>query len=246
MPLEVARGGGNNVLAALSPAVIRRLDIQVQRVRTRATLFHAFEDQQDVYFPHGSAVLSLIRSTDEGPQVEVAIVGCEGFADATAMVMPATNGTTAVVQIAGEVSRIAARRLRAEFVDDLAVRTTLIGYLALFVEHMTQNAVCNRVHSIEQRLSKWLLIMHDRVVNDHVTVSHDTLSKMLGIQRSGVTLAVGALTDAGFLSHSRKHIAVINADGLGERACECFALMRDKTNAYKTRLASGRAGTPWH
>jgi hypothetical protein len=118
-------------------------------------------------------------------------------------------------------------------------RTLLLAYVGLFVEHAIQSVVCNRVHSIEQRLSKWLLIIRDRVGSDVFDLSHDFMSKILGIQRSGVTLAIGALTDQGFIAHSRRHVDIRDANGLKERACECYSLMLDKLNDYRAHLRPG-------
>jgi CRP-like cAMP-binding protein len=230
----------NSILEALGPPVFRRLDVRKQHVRARDVLFNAYQNSGDVFFPHGGTVISLVRETEEGPQVEVGIVGTEGFAPANALSSSVLNGTTAIVQIDGGISRVSARSLRAEFGNDVATRALLLDYIALFIEHLTQSAVCNRVHSIEQRLSKWLLIFRDRVGSDGFDLSHEFMSKMLGIQRSGVTLAVGVLTTAGLIRHSRKHIDIRDSEGLRNRACECYGLMIDRLNAYRADLRSGR------
>lgn len=231
---------GNKLLEAFSSVVLRRLDVRTQCVGARQTLFDAYEDSADVYFPHASTVVSLIRGTEEGPQVEVGLVGSEGFTSMNSVLTPGSNASTAIVQIGGPISRVGARRLRAEFADDLPTRTLLLAYAALFLEHVTQGSVCNRVHTIEQRLSKWLLIISDRVDGDEFVLSHDILSKMLGIQRSGVTLAIGALTNDGLIEHKRKQIGVRDSKGLEDRACECYGLMMSKLEDYRTRLARFR------
>src|ERR1700716_2770303 len=110
---RLGTSAGNKLLEAFSTVVRRRLDVRAQRVSARQVLFDAYEDSSDVYFPHPGTVISLIRGTDEGPQVEVALVGSEGFASMNSVLIPGSNGTIAVAQMSGVVSRCGARRLRA-------------------------------------------------------------------------------------------------------------------------------------
>src|SRR5687768_17490500 len=105
-------------------------------------------------------------------------------------------------------------------------RALLLGYVAAHMEQVAQNALCNGIHTIEQRLSKWLLIMRDRVGSDTLHLTHEFLAQMLGIRRSGVTVAVGTLTDAGLIEHARNRIVLLKPSAIEKRACDCYTTRR--------------------
>jgi CRP-like cAMP-binding protein len=228
----------NEVLLALPLAVLSRLETRIQRVKRHDVLFEMTSDPVTLYFPHRGTVLSLVRTTESGSQVEVALIGPEGFISVESLIRPGTIDSSAIVQSEGDVTCVSVMRLRAEFASDARTRTVFLIYLSLYLEHLTQNVVCNRVHSIEQRLSKWLLVLRDRAAGDRIHVSHDLLSKMLGIQRSGVTLAIGNLSVDGITEHGRESIRVIDANALAGRACECFELMQKKLDRYRAQRSS--------
>ena len=228
----------NEVLLALPPAVLSRLGTRIQRVRRQDVMYEMSSDPVTLYFPHRGTVLSLVRTTDTGSQVEVALIGHEGLIGVEALIRRGTIGSSAIVLSEGNVTCVSAMRLRAEFASDSSTRTLLLGYLSLYLEHLTQNVVCNRVHSIEQRLSKWLLFLRDRAEDDRIQVSHDLLSRMLGTQRPGVTLAIGSLSADGIVEHGRESIRVIDANLLAGRACECFELMQKKLDRYRAQISS--------
>jgi CRP-like cAMP-binding protein len=192
-------------------------------------------DPECVFFPHRGTVISLVRTTDDGAQIEVGITGAEGFVSVETLLDRRASESTAIVQSGGAVSCVSAQRLRAEFSTDPNTRAVLLGYLSLYLEHLTQNVICHRMHSIEQRLSKWLLILLDRASGHAIHASHDLLSKMLGIQRSGVTLAIGNLTAGDIIEHGRESIRIKDADALTGRACECFTVMQEKLARYRTQ-----------
>jgi CRP-like cAMP-binding protein len=229
------RSSTNEVVLALPLAVLSRLEMRIQRAGRHDVLFEMSSDPVTLYFPHRGTVLSLVRTTETGSQVEVALVGPEGFISVESLLRPGTIGSSAVVLAEGDVTCVSATRLRAEFASDSSTRAVLLLYFSLYVEHLTQNVVCNRIHSIEQRLSRWLLALRDRAANDHIHVSHDLLSKMLGIQRSGVTLAIGNLSADGIMEHGRESIRIVDANALAGRACECFELMQRKLVRYRTQ-----------
>jgi hypothetical protein len=141
-----------------------------------------------------------------------------------------------MVEMGGEVSCVDALRLRAELGTDLNTRGLLLGYAALYIEQLIQGVVCNNMHSIQQRLAKWLLIMRDRLGREELQLSHEFLANTLGSQRSGITIAIGALSNDGLIHHSRKLIAVVDAKGLAERACACHQSMLGRLNHYRARL----------
>jgi CRP-like cAMP-binding protein len=236
LDVSVSRGEGNRLLSALSPAALERLGAGYQTVYAGETLFEIDQVPQDAFFPDAPALISLIRGTNDGVRVEVGVVGGEGFACVQSMLAGDSPGIQAIVQISGRLRRVSADRLREGFDRDAGVRSLMLQYAALFIDQLTQAVVCNRLHTIEQRLSKWLLTVREGAGADDFQMSHDFLAQMLGIQRTGVTLAMGALRDGGMITHSRKQIHIRDPRALKCRACECFGFMQDKLNQYRSQL----------
>jgi CRP-like cAMP-binding protein len=228
---------GNLVLDSFPPSVRERLQTRLRRVRADEVLSGFRWPDLDVYFPNGSTVVSLLRSTDEGPHVEVAMVGSDGLAGLDMLLSNETSGDTiAVVQTQGEVACINATRLQAEFWNDARTRTVISAFAGMFLEQVSQTAVCNGVHSVAQRLSKWLLALRDRTSSNELTVSHESMSRVLGTQRPAVTLAIGVLSAAGVISHSRRCIHVLDVVALRARACGCFELMLRSLTDLRAQL----------
>jgi CRP-like cAMP-binding protein len=233
----------NELLDALPPAARMRLQERRLVVHANDVLFDC-QQTPDVYFPSRSTVLSLVRTTDEGPQVEVGMVGSEGFAGLDVMLARGTqNETAAIVQTAGEIACISARLLHAEFSSEPQTRMLISTYAAMFLEHVSQTAVCNGVHTIAQRLAKWLLALHERTGSTHLVVSHEALSRILGTQRPAVTLAIGALKNAAVIAHSRRSIHLHNLPALRARACACSHLMHDSLSAFRAQLGQPRTAS---
>jgi CRP-like cAMP-binding protein len=227
----------NELLDALPRAARMRLQERRLIVHANDVLFDCQRQTRDVYFPSRCTVLSLVRTTDEGPQVELGMVGSEGFAGLDVMLARGTqNETTAIVQTAGEVACISARLLHAEFSSEPQTRMLISTYAAMFLEHVSQTAVCNGVHTIAQRLAKWLLALYERTGSIHLVVSHEVLSRILGTQRPAVTLAIGALKNAAVIAHSRRSIYLHNLPALRARACACSQLMHDSLSAFRAQL----------
>jgi CRP-like cAMP-binding protein len=144
-----------------------------------------------------------------------------------AFLSPDTIGADAVIQITGSISRVPLRQVRELLNGETAVRELLLTYAGAFLTQVSQHAVCNRLHSIEERLAKWLLGVRDRIDSDEVGLTHDFLSHMLGIRRSGVTVAIGALVLDGLVQQSRSSVTIIDRDGLEGRACECYGVIAE-------------------
>lgn len=227
----------NELLDALPPAARGRLQERRLVVHANDMLFDCQRTAWDVYFPSRCTVLSLVRTTDEGPQVEVGMVGSEGFAGLDAMLARGTrNETAAIIQTAGEVACISARLLHAEFSSEPQTRMLISTYAAMFLEHVSQTAVCNGVHTIAQRLAKWFLALHERTGSTDLVVSHEALSRILGTQRPAVTLAIGALKNAEVIVHSRRSIHLHDLPALRARACACSESMHDSLSAFRAQL----------
>jgi CRP-like cAMP-binding protein len=217
---------GNLLLGTLTPHALRALSPREEDHAIAVILITAEETPEFVFFPHAGAVVSIVRSTEDGWMVESGVIGNEGVINVqTVITTPAPTGSQAVVQIEGRFSRIDARNLRNTFRDDTAFRDQLLGFTSNFLGQVTQNLVCNRLHAIEQRLAKWLLIVRDRIDTDELHLTQDFLAHMLGIHRPGVSIAVTALEVDGLIGHARNRITIRDRKGLTSRSCECYGVV---------------------
>jgi CRP-like cAMP-binding protein len=226
---------GNRLFSAFPAAVRDHLTARPQRARLRESLFTFNEPIDDVFFPHRGTVISMTRGTPDGAIVEVSVAGTEGLAGIQAVLAPNRPRVDGVVQIEGSVSRVAINRLR-EALDDRATLDLVLAYTSVYVDLVTQNVVCNRLHNIEQRLAKWLLIMRDRADTDRLGLTHEFLAQMLGVRRSGVSIAVATLTLEGMIENTRSQILLRNVVGLEGRSCECYPIVARALAAYEKRL----------
>ncbi|MGH9141569.1 MAG: Crp/Fnr family transcriptional regulator, partial [Vicinamibacterales bacterium] len=195
------------------------------------------EIPESVFFPHFGAVISIVRATESGAMVEAGVAGNEGIINVhTVIAAPAPTGSEAIVQIEGVVSRVDAALLREQFQHNGAFRDLLLAYTSLFLHQVTQNLLCNRLHAIEQRLAKWLLIIRDRIDTDELHVTQDFLSHMLGVHRPGVSIAVSALEVDNVISHTRNNLRIRDHAGLQARSCECYAPLRSDLESFRANL----------
>jgi CRP-like cAMP-binding protein len=226
---------GNLLLDTLTPSILQALHAHEEDHAIAAVLVTADETPAFVFFPHATAVVSIIRSTEDGSTVESGVIGSEGmFNVQTAITIPAPTGSQAVVQGEGRFSRLDARLLREHFQDDVSFRDRVLAFTSLFLDQVTQNLVCNRLHPIEQRLAKWMLIIRDRTDNDDLHLTQDFLAHMLGIHRPGVSIAVTALELDGLVSHARSHLTIRDLDGLLARSCECYAAVHASLVGFRS------------
>jgi CRP-like cAMP-binding protein len=161
--------------------------------------------------------------------VEAGVVGGEGmFNIHTVLAAPAPTGSAAVVQNEGRFSRIEASRAKELFEEHVEFREAVLAYTSVFLDQVTQNLVCNRLHAIEQRLAKWLLVMRDRVASEELHLTQEFLSYMLGVHRPGVSIAVNALEADGLIRHGRNRIELRDVEGIVARCCECYRPLHEK------------------
>ena len=199
----------------------------------RDVLIGAEEAPKYVYFPQPGAVTSIVRSTATGQMVETAIVGNEGlFHVQPVLAPPEPTGSEAVVQNDGRIARIEVTKLRELFDAYAPFRRAVLGYTSVYLDQVTQNLVCNRLHPIEQRMAKWLLVMRDRVHRDELHLTQEFLSHMLGVHRPGVSIAVSALESDGLVRHRRNWIELRDREGVEARSCECYAALRRKLHDF--------------
>lgn len=185
------------------------------------------------YFPTTS-IVSLHYVTESGASAETAGVGNEGVVGISLFMGGDTTSSSAVVQTAGHAYRLESRLLQQEFNRAGLLQRLLLRYTQALMTQMSQTAVCNRHHSVEQQLCRWLLLTLDRIPSRELVLTHELVANTLGVRRESVTEAAGKLQRAGFISYRRGHIAVIDRSGLETHACECYAVVKKEL----TRLLS--------
>jgi CRP-like cAMP-binding protein len=227
------------LLNTLPPDVRSSLHVQELEHRLADVLIKPDESPEFVFFPHTGALVSIIRTTESGSMVEVGVIGGEGvFNVHTLLTQSPPTGSEALVQGAGRFSRVKASRIKDLFRTNESFRDLSLEYTSIFLDQVTQNAVCNRLHPIEQRLAKWVLIVRERVGNDDLQLTHDFLAHMLGVHRPGVSIAVNALAQDGVIESRRNHIVVCDVDGLKAKACECHAAINDRLRVFSQKLGT--------
>lgn len=178
-----------------------------------------------VYFPT-SCIVSLLYVMENGASAEIAIVGNEGLIGIALFMGGETTPSRAVVQSAGKAYRLDARILKKEFHRAGPVQRLLLRYTQALITQMAQTAVCNRHHSIDQQLCRWLLLSIDRLSSNELRMTQELIANMLGVRRSGVTEAALKLQDAGLIRYSHGHIQVLDRPGLEARVCECYGVVK--------------------
>ena len=217
----------NHLLAALPKAEFDRLapHLELVPMRLGEILYEPGGQLQHAYFPTTS-IVSLHYVIESGASAEIAGVGNEGVVGISLFMGGNTTPSSAVVQTAGHGYRIERRRLKEEFDRAGATLRLLLRYTQALITQMTQTAVCNRHHSVEQQLCRWLLVTLDRVPSGELTMTQELVASMLGVRREGITEAAGRLRDEGIIGYRRGHISVLKRDGLENSACECYGVVK--------------------
>jgi CRP-like cAMP-binding protein len=217
----------NHLLAALPLAEFRRLEKHLELVHMPLgdVLYESGCKLHYVYFPT-TAIISMLYVLEDGSSAEIAIVGNEGLLGIALFMGGETTPSRAVVQSAGWGYKLKSHLMKSEFKRGGPLMTLLLRYTQALITQMTQTAVCNRHHSIEQQLCRWLLLSLDRLSSDSLTMTQDLIANMLGVRREGVTEAAGKLQRAGYIRYSRGHITVLDRPGLEMRVCECYAVVK--------------------
>ncbi|HEX4611181.1 MAG TPA: Crp/Fnr family transcriptional regulator [Urbifossiella sp.] len=220
----------NLLLAALPREVLDRLARHMRTVDlTHGEILHRPNQAiETVYFPL-DCLISITVTMEDGRTIEAGAVGSREMVGVNAfMGGRETNQTEYICQIPGTAVRMAASPLLAEFDAVKVVRDVMLRFVQAYVAQLSQNVACNRVHTVEQRLARWLLECHDRLGPDGLGVSHEFVGQMLGIRRAGVSEAAAGLQGRGLIERGRKCLRVTDPDGLGKAACECFRVLRDE------------------
>lgn len=218
---------GNRLLANLPELEYNHLAPHLKQIKMKVgqVPWNPDETLSYVYFPN-DCVISLLTELGDGRAVEVGVVGAEGMADVGPILGHATSSKLAIVQGEGTAMRLPVQVLVEEFARGGQFQRVLLRYLHALISQISQTAACNRRHSIESRLARWLLMNRDRTPSDELPLTHEFLAGMLGTQRPGITLALKTLEKAGVIEPKRGKIVVLDRVGLEEIACDCYHVVK--------------------
>ena len=217
----------NHLLDALPADDYRRVASHLELIPMNLgdVLYESGAKLQYVYFPT-TCIISLLYVMEDGASAEIAIVGNEGILGISLFMGGNTTPNRAVVQSAGHAFRLKAELLKNEFGRFGPTMRVLLRYTQALITQMAQTAVCNRHHSVDQQLCRWLLLSLDRLGSNELSMTQELIANMLGVRREGVTEAAGKLQDAGLIRYHRGQITVLDRPGLEERSCECYQVVK--------------------
>jgi len=217
----------NLLLAALPQAESSRWASQLEPVDMPLgqVLYESGTRLSHVYFPTTS-IISLLYVMENGASAEIAVVGQEGIVGVALFMGGESTPSRAVVQSAGQGLRLRANLMMQEFNRGGPVMHLLLRYTQALITQMAQTAVCNRHHSLDQQLCRWLLLSLDRLQSNQLVMTQELIANMLGVRREGVTEAAGQLHKAGLIRYQRGHITILDRAGLERRTCECYAVVK--------------------
>ncbi len=232
----------NHLLAALPVADYERLLPQLELIPLPLGLavYESGRDQGYVYFPTTS-IVSMLYVMEDGSSAEIAVVGNDGLVGIALFMGGETTSSRAVVQSAGFGYRLKAALLKKEFERGGELQHLLLRYTQALITQMAQTAVCNRHHSLEQQLCRWLLLSLDRLSSNELKMTQELIANMLGVRREGVTEAAGHLQKDGLIEYSRGQIKVLDRPALEARVCECYAVVKKEMDRL---LPQARADDP--
>ena len=238
--IEAHRPTQNHLLAALPQVEFGRLQPHLELVPMPLgeALYESGGRLSHVYFPT-TAIVSLLYVLADGASAEIAVVGNEGILGISLFMGGETTPSRAVVQSAGHGYRLHADFLKTEFSRSGPVLRLLLRYTQALITQMSQTAVCNRHHSIEQQLCRWLLLSLDRLSSDKVSMTQELIANMLGVRREGVTEAAGQLQRRGLIRYSRGTIRVLDRPGLEKAVCECYAVVKEEFDRLLADILPG-------
>jgi CRP-like cAMP-binding protein len=229
----------NHLLAALPATDWERWQPKLELIDLKLgqVLYESGGKMQYVYFPV-DAIVSLLFVLENGSSAEIAVVGNEGIVGVSIFMGGETTPSRAVVQSAGKCIRLHADTLKNEFKTSMPVMHLLLRYTQALITQMTQTAVCNRHHSLDQQLCRWLLLSMDRLTGNHMVMTQELIANMLGVRREGVTAAAGSLQKAGLIRYTRGKIEVLNRDKLEARSCECYGVVKKEYDRLLPELTA--------
>jgi CRP-like cAMP-binding protein len=219
----------NQILKTLGNETINKFfpDLELVELDLGNVLYESGEKLSHVYFPT-SAIISLLYVMENGLSAEIAVVGNEGMLGVSMFMGGDTTPSRAVVQSSGYGYRVKVNQLKDGFKHNPDTMHVLLKYTQALMTQITQTAVCNRHHSIDQQLCRWLLLSLDRLETNQLKMTQELIANMLGVRREGVTEAAGKLQKSGLIKYSRGLIEVLDRQGIEEKCCECYQVVKDE------------------
>ena len=233
----------NHLLAALPAAEFTRIHSKLELVSfdLGEVIFESGDKLHHVHFPT-TAITSLLYIMENGATAEIGVIGNDGVCGYALFLGGDSMTNRAVIQSAGEGFRMSAKDVKAEFALGGTFQKILLRYTQALMTQISQTAVCNRLHSLEQQLCRWLLLSHDRLNSDRLVMTHDLISNMLGVRREGVTLAAQKLARRNLIKNVRGTIVLLDRQGLEDAVCECYEVVNTEYNRLLGRGISRTFG----
>jgi CRP-like cAMP-binding protein len=230
----------NHLLSALPADTRERIlpHLELVSLPLGTVLYESGLKLQYVYFPT-TAIISIHNIMENGSSIEIMSVGNEGMLGVWVFMGVESLPSLAVVHTGGHGYRLKAHLLKGEFNSAGPMMRLMLRYTQALITYISQSAACNRYHSVEQQLCRWLLSTLDRLPSNELTMTQELIASMLGVRREGITDAAGKLQRAGYISYRRGHIAVLNRSGLQSRVCECYSLVKNECDRL---LSDARPG----
>jgi CRP-like cAMP-binding protein len=233
----------NHLLAALPGDALARLlpDLELVSMPLGKVIYESGIELKQVYFPLPGCIVSMLYVMADGASAEIAVVGDEGMVGIALFMGGGTTPSRALVQSGGRAYALRAGALTLEFERHSQLQLLLLRYTQALITQMSQTAVCNRHHSVDQQLCRWLLLSLDRLSGNELTMTQELIANMLGVRREGVTEAARKLQSQGLIQYSRGRITVLDRPGLEQRVCECYAVVKKEYDRLLPREAGALA-----
>jgi len=229
MPRTLNKSVDNRLLGLLPADEYERLRPNLRRVSfSLGEVVYEFGAQLDYVFFPTTSIVSLLYTMENGTSAEMGLTGNDGVVGIALFMGGGTMPNRAVVQSAGGALKMKAKVMQDEFARGGRFQQLLLRYTQALITQISQTAVCNRLHSVEQQLCRWLLLSHDRLNTNELVMTQELIADMLGVRREGVTVAAGRLQDAGAISYVRGHIQILDRQALEATVCECYRVVRDE------------------
>ena len=221
----------NHLLAALSECARQRIfpHLKLVELSLGDVIYESGQTINHVYFPT-NCIVSLLYVMSDGASAEISVVGNEGIVGVAVVMGGESTPNRSIVQSGGYAYRMPVSKLQEEFNTDSEVRMLTLRFTQVLITQMSQTAVCNRHHSIDQQLCRWLLLSLDRLESDQLCMTQELIANMLGVRRGGVTEASGKLQKSGVIEYHRGHITVLDRPTLEKLSCECYSVVKNETN----------------
>jgi len=233
----------NYLLAALPENEFLHVKPKLEQVLFKLgdVMYESGEQMEFVYFPT-TAIVSLLYIMENGATAEIGVIGNDGILGIALFMGGDSTTGRALIQSAGEAFKMRAKDMREEFALGGVFQKLMLRYTQALMTQISQTAVCNRLHAVEEQLCRWLLLSHDRLDSDHLVMTHDLISNMLGVRREGITLAAHKLAAKNLIKNTRGTIIILDRQGIEDAACECYDVVNTEYNRLLGRGISRTFG----